>query len=471
MADILSKATQENVITLLCFDSDNCKFIKSIVPLELFDPPYYRNIAKKAYAYIDHYNEAPKEHIADELEDYLLSDKEDRYKDILNNMFIAWSQGLNSKYVVEKLIDFIDGQKFIHALIESANLQKGGKLKEAKQLMRESLDFKFKSFDDGLGLKDFRKVLNSNEDDSDIVIPTGIKELDFNGVGLNRKQLTILQAAVRKGKSTASVSFGKKAVLAGFKVCHISLEIVKEIVLQRYIQSICGLTQRQYSEAIRSPMFVRDGNGDINGIEMVTIDRGALTDENIGDEIEEQLVRFNKKIDNLVIIDFPSRSKTPHDIEAYLDYLEKSKNFIPDLLIVDYILMLQIDPKNFRIDLGDKSLQLRKMASERNMAVFSPVQANRQGIKQASLGTVGESFSLPQNADVFLTYNQTPSEEKSKIARLNVNTRAGKGNFTVLMLQNYDIMAYCLDSCMLPENYNFNQSFDIPPNEDGDSDE
>lgn len=456
----LSKANQENVITLLCFDNENCKFIKTVVPLELFDPPYYRTIAKKAYAYIERYQQAPKEHIADELEDQLIQDKEGRYKDILNNMFISWTQGINSKYIIEKLVDFISSRKFEQALVEGATEHKKGDTTKAKQIIRDALDFKYKTFDDGLTLKDFRKVISSNEEDYDTIIPAGIKELDNNGVGLNRKQLTILQAAVRKGKSAACIHAGTRSLLAGYKVCHISLEIVKEIVLQRYIQAICGLTQRQYSSIVQSPIFVKDGAGDINGVEMVTIDRGALTDENIGDEIEAQLSRFNQKINNLIIADFPSRSVTPHDIEAYLDYLEKSKNFIPDLLIIDYILMLQLDAKNFRIDLSDKSLQLRRLAAERNMAVFTPVQANRQGIKQASLGTVGESFSLPQNADVFLTYNQTPAEEKSKIARLHVNTRAGKGNFTILMLQNYDIMAYCLDSCILPDNYNYNQSFD-----------
>lgn len=472
MQDSLSKATQENVLTILCFDPENCHFVKDVVAADVFDPPYYRTIAKKAIAYIERFKAAPLEHIADELEDQLADQKlGDTYKNILNAIFNSWERGINSKYILGKLVNFIEERKFTLGIIEAANLQKDGKLEEAKALMRSSIDFSYKTFEPGLTLRDFRQALINPDDNAELYVPTGIKEIDHSGVGLVRQQATLFQAPLKKGKTQFCVMCGKKSALANFKVAHLSLEIKPEIVLQRYIQSILSLTQVQYHEVLKAPVFKRDGNGDIIGVEMVELNRPALDNEDIEYYVEEKLERFGSKLDNIRIKGFEPKSTTEREISAYLDFLEKSENFVPDLLIVDYLGQMKLDIKNYRLSIADRLLGLRQVAHEHNAALLTPVQSNREGFRRNDVTTIGEALMLAQHADTILTFNQTTMEERLKLARVSVTTRAGKGNFSVLLTQNYDTCTFMLDSAMLPSNYDPRVNINEAQDAEGDNED
>ena len=64
----------------------------------------------------------------------------------------------------------------------------------------------------------------------------------------------------------------------------------------------------------------------------------------------------------LLIESFPSASLTIGELNAYLDYLEKAEHFKPDLLLVDYINEMDIDPRFVRQELGRTIRRLRGIA-------------------------------------------------------------------------------------------------------------
>src|SRR5215475_10094197 len=60
----------ENLITLLAYHDEQAKIIRGVVDVNLFGGPL-RLIAQRVYEYIDLYNKAPGDHLADLLADKL----------------------------------------------------------------------------------------------------------------------------------------------------------------------------------------------------------------------------------------------------------------------------------------------------------------------------------------------------------------------------------------------------------------
>ena len=76
MNEGMTRSLQDNILTLACYSDTACKLVRSTVDQNLFTSSAYRIIIGQAYAYIDLYGEAPKDHIADELEGVLSQENE-----------------------------------------------------------------------------------------------------------------------------------------------------------------------------------------------------------------------------------------------------------------------------------------------------------------------------------------------------------------------------------------------------------
>jgi hypothetical protein len=182
-----------------------------------------------------------------------------------------------------------------------------------------------------------------------------------------------------------------------------------------------------------------------------------MDDPHIRKKLERRIDRWSTRLlDNIIIKEFPSGHLTVLQLRVYLDNLETSEKFVPDLLIVDYPDLLKLDKDNYRLDLDEAFKELRGLAVSRNIALAAVSQSHRSAAKAKQVGVenVAEAYSKIAHSDVVLTYTQTPAENKLGLARLHVAAgRNDKDKFTVVISQAYNTGQFIVDSSLMKGTY------------------
>lgn len=448
---------QENLLTILSWDDVRAPIVRGIVGPELYGG-HYRYIAARVYDYIDKYKKAPKDHLPDILSDKIeIEGREaDLYIETIESISSA-REGINAVYVMSQLETFIKRQslrsmavEFNRALLKDTEES----LDEASALMAKANTATLSVFDPGIRLSDKRSL--AFLDIQEQAFPMGIPELDKRAFGPTRKELWHFIANTKSGKSWMLIQLAKMAALHRLKVCHISLEMSKERCAQRYYQSMFAISKRK--ETFRNTKFKKDKLGRITGYDDVRVQPSlSFDDPNIRKKLGRRIDRYaDRLLDNVVIRDFPTGSLTVRQLEAYLDNLEQTEGFVPDLLIVDYPRLMKLDPTNIRLELDTVFMDIRGIAGKRNLAAAVVSQSHRAAAKSKLVGgeNVGESYGTIANADTNITYSQTAQEKKLGLARLFVTGgRNDEDKITVVISQQYGMGSFVVDSSLMIGNY------------------
>lgn len=466
--ELLSGALQENVLTLLVFDDEFCPIVRNTVSANLFESAVFREIASRAISYFDQFKEAIKEHLADELEEFLSGSNKRQaasYKRVLDNLFMA-KDGMNREYVVSKLNAFVRQQGLKAAIVRAVEAVEGGNIDQAEIELHKGLASQSVSFELGTNFADPTQSLAFFDHTSD-GIQTGILQLDRRDICPRRQELFMFVAPAKKGKSWALLQVGKYALLQRKKVLHITLEMSEQRVSMRYVQSFFSISKREAK--LRLPKFTVDEYGQFTDIAMEDVVRPTLLDKGIRSTLTSRLNREFRKRPPLIIKQFPTGALTIPMLNAYLDGLERFHKFIPDVLIIDYPKLMKIDAQNMRIELGGLTEKLRGVAVERNLALVTAAQGNRDSASAMIVTDtmIGEDYSQIATADNVVTYTQTAQEKKVGLARLYVaNGRNDEDKFVVLISQAYALGQFCLDSAMMAMHYD-NLLERLSPTSDG----
>lgn len=454
---MLLGALQENLLTLASWDDIRAPIIRGIVGPELYGG-HYRLIAARCYDYIDKYKKAPKDHLPDILMDKLEGEgrEAELYIETVESISSA-REGINASYVMSQLETFIKRQslrsvavEFNRALLKDTEES----LDEASALMAKANTATLSVFDPGIRLSDKRSL--NFLDIQEQAFSMGIPELDKRSFGPTRKELWHFIANTKSGKSWMLIQLGKMAALHRLKVCHISLEMSKERCAQRYYQSLFAISKRR--ETFRNTKFKKDKLGRITGYDDVRV-RPPLTfdDPNIRKKLGRRIERHaDRLLDNVIIKDFPTGTLTVRAMDAYLDNLEQTERFSPDLLIIDYPRLMKLDPANMRLELDQAFIDIRGIAAKRNLAAAVVSQSHRAAAKSKQVGAenVGEAYATVANSDTNITYSQTAQEKKLGLARLFVaGGRNDEDKITVVISQQYGMGSFVVDSCLMTGTY------------------
>jgi len=117
----------------------------------------------------------------------------------------------------------------------------------------------------------------------------------------------------------------------------------------------------------------------------------------------------------LIIKEYPTATANANHFRVLLDELALKKHFKPDIIFIDYLNICT----SSRIKQGSnansytlvKSIaeELRGLAVERNVPIFSATQLNRSGFASTDVGLedTSESFGLPATADFMIALIST----------------------------------------------------------------
>lgn len=228
-------------------------------------------------------------------------------------------------------------------------------------------------------------------------IPTGWKFLDDRTEGgLFPKTLTIFAGQVNVGKSIVLGNIATNMVLEGKNVLLISLE----------------MSEFMYAKRISA--------------QMTQIPHGDL--KTFTTELREQVKHIEKNLSSkLVIKEYPPKTVTVRQIDSYITKL-KHKGFLPDIIVIDYINLIQPVSKGLNSYESVKEIaeQLRAMAFKYNLPAVSATQLNRGNFNTSSPGMEGIADSIGLAATADLICSLWREEEDIELGIINMGLQKNR---------------------------------------------
>ena len=454
----LTESLQEAVLAVLAFDQKFGALVAAQVSPEHFDGAYH-DIAAAVISYRKRYSKPPGRTHLEDLFSRAKLDPSDRkthaFRRTLLNL-AALAENINAEYIASRTQDHIRSQKLKTALLQANEryLQGGDDaVQEVEGILQGALRFRETTLDAGTFLHQIeRSSLFAPKEDERVFVPLGIPELDKVGIGPTAKRLMLYIGPKSSGKSWASVHVGKQALIQKYKVVHIVLEMEEHPeLLDRYLQSFFGLATRP--DAYIKTNFELDDLGRFVSFKSRKVKpKLDFTDPAVKKWLRNKVGAGGTRFERLVLKAFPSGSLTMAGLRGYLDYLELTQKFIPNVLVVDYPDLMRHDHRDLRLSLSRTFVELRGLAAERNLAVFTPTQSGRDslGARKVRGRNVTEDVSKLFTADTVLAFSQTEAEERHGLGRLFVEyARNAPKGMEYLLSQSYATGQYVLQSVPL----------------------
>jgi len=304
------------------------------------------------------------------------------------------------EYIEETTKNFISCQAIKRAVYESLDdLGDISKHQRVKERIEKALTIGAALDDFGVDVYDDNQIierwLRRQENNEIKRISTGWAKFDniFGGYGCG--ELFTFMGPAHSGKSMYLINAGANLLLQKKNVLHISLEMSEEITAQRYDMRLLGLTKDE------------------------------LKTNKANVKIKELL---NQHIGHLIIKRYPSGCVSSTDIVTYINRLESVKDFVPDVLIVDYADIMRSSDKytDRRFELDSIYQQLRNVGIQFNIPVITATQLNRGALSKLEEGkilteeTIAESYGIARIVDCGVTINATPADAAQNISVIYV---------------------------------------------------
>jgi replicative DNA helicase len=318
-------------------------------------------------------------------------------KDIKNES----EEKVKTEWLIQQTEKFCQDRAIYNAIMESVSIMdesnKSNKSKgEIPKLLSDALSV---SFDNNIG-HDYISDYESRYDfyhKKETRIPFDL-EL-FNKItegGLPNKTLNICIAGTGVGKSLFMCHFAASCLSQGSNVLYITLEMAEERIAERIdanllnvpLDNLSKMTKLEYDKRFKSLKNTTQGK--------------------------------------LIIKEYPTASASCLHFRSLLNELHLKKNFKPDIIFIDYLNICT----SSRIKVGSnvnsysyiKSIaeELRGLAVENNVPIFSATQTTRSGFTNTDLGLedTSESFGLPATADFMFALIST--EELQQLNQIMV---------------------------------------------------
>ncbi len=202
--------------------------------------------------------------------------------------------------------------------------------------------------------------------------------------GVSKKTLNLLLAGVHSGKTSLMVNLAAENLLLGHNVLFITLEMSQEEISRKFDSNLMDM--------------------DIEDIPLMQREKFVTGIDKIKDKTKG----------TLIVKEFPTASASVLHIRNLLNELALKKDFVPDIIYIDYLNLLS----SYRIksSVGSyfymKSVaeEIRGLASERNLPIFSATQLTRSGstMTDPEMSDISESFAVSATVDSLFSIVRTP---------------------------------------------------------------
>jgi replicative DNA helicase len=393
------KDFQEKIFQALLTDHQWAAQMVEVMQFDYFELKYLQFLCDRFFSFYDKYKNFPTMQllitiIRDELSsgnDTILRDQVVEY---LSRIKASPNIG-DLKFVKEKTLDFCKKQALQQALEESVKAIKAENYEQVLSIMKDAV---YKGGQSTIGHDFFEDHEARFALVDRATCPTGIKELDqkkvLNG-GLGRGEIGIVVAPTGVGKSHWLVAMGAEALRRGKNVVHYTFELSETAVGIRYDSNLCNIPS-----------------------------------SNVIDNKEIVLKTYSENdFGRLIIKQYPTGTASIVTIRNHLEKLAM-KDFVPSIIVIDYadIMRSTRSYDSLRHELKLVYEELRNLAMEMNIPIWTASQANREASKADIVGleNMSEAYGKAMVADVVVSLSRKPLEKSTGAGRLFVaKNRAG----------------------------------------------
>lgn len=399
MTDRLSDygyAFQIKVITGLLVDRSFLQQISDILSPKYFESEANNWIVSTILEYQTEYNASPTLEVMkvklekvdqDVLKDQIIAHLKDAWK---------YTESSDLTYIKDQAMDFCKNQEIKKAIIGSVELLKQGDYDGIKAVVDEALKA---GADKDIGHDYLTQIDERYTDSVRFVQETPwevINELTDGGLG--KGELGVMVAPAGIGKSWALMNVGAHLVKKGKTVIHYTLELNEAYVGLRYDSVITGIANQNLKH------YQEDVKAQLEGI----------TGE-------------------LIIKHYPTKSVGVMGIRSHVEkcIMQDKK---PDCIIVDYADLLRGHGQEKRHELEGIYEDLRGMAGEYEIPVWTASQANRSALEEDVIDAskISESYGKVMVADFVLSLSRKIQDKLAGTGRWHViKNRFGPDGITL----------------------------------------
>ena len=364
----------------------NEQYMRKVLPF--VKPDYfegvYRVLYKEIGKFVGKYNKLPT------LEAFKIElDKADKINEeqyahaleIIPNIF--HSEKVNDQWLLDTTEKWCQDRAIYNAIMESISIIDGKHQDLTKNALPDLLQKALAvSFDTNIG-HDYVENVEQRYDfyhEQEERIPFDLEY--FNKItkgGLPNKTLNIVLAGTGVGKSLFMCHVAANALIQGRNALYITMEMAEERIAERIDANLLNIPIDQLEYMPKPIMMTKVG--DI----------------------------ANRTNGKLIIKEYPTGQANTSHFRALLNELKLKKNFIPDIIFIDYLnICASARMKGMGGAINSYSYikaiaeEIRGLAVEFNVPIVSATQTTRSGFGSSDPGLedTSESFGLPATADL-----------------------------------------------------------------------
>ena len=363
---------------------ENSNYSKRVIPYidhEYFDEFEDKTIFRIIRSYVSKYHKAPSYNVirvALSKSDKFSEDQFDNIMDRVKGIEEQKKESYNDDWLFDETEGWCRQQAIENAIVESSEiLQDSTKPNNVVfDLVKDALAV---NFDTHMGIDFFNeksiaerwKAYNAE------ITKYATRIHKFNlvtGGGLEPKTLSCVMGDTGEGKTNCMASISADLVSNGHNVLYITGEMSEEKISQKHEANWLNVEINDIPDL------------DLNSFKSKIMSLKA------------------KSFGQLVIKEFPTGAFSTATIRSHLEELKIKKDFVPQIVVVDYINLLRSDrfsDANSYTIVKAIAEELRGLAVEYKIAILTGTQVNRGGADSTNIGMtdIAESYGLPATCD------------------------------------------------------------------------
>ena len=383
-----------------------------------------KTIYKFLNAYYKKYEQIPKRgDVESVFKNECYSSQYANIKPMLDSLYSFEESKYSDKFVKDNIVKFTKARAIYFAIFDNISEieekgEIGGCLSQFESIVRMEMS-------SDLGTNYFKNIDKHIEKLQEVNsrIPVGIKEFDrmtYGGLPKDDTCLWIIMAQPGLGKSQLLGNIAYNWIRQNKKVLIISLEMSEQMYSARLSSLIAGTN--------------------INTL------------KNSTDKLKRVVTQLHELYpeSGLYIKEYPTGTCTAAHLRQFIRKLKESKDFVPDIIMVDYLNIMKPNGNPSNITLYEKgtliSEELRALSSELKKPILAPIQTARRNGGYArediDIDSASESSGIVATADGILALFQSPEDRINGClnAKMLKNRLGGYVGAIFRMQVNYDTL-------------------------------
>jgi replicative DNA helicase len=404
---------QRSILFLCKADIDYLTQILAMLKPEYFESDVHAKIFRVIRDYYYKYRALPDDsQIIEDLKP-LLTEKEflgDYRQELTSINSTDVSANSTKEYLLDKVEKFAQKQAMVEALIGSVELVNSGHYEKVRERVSAALQVG-RSLELGSYYgEDFESRYQRLTSTKNCIGRTPFEKLNeqLDEGGFGRGEIAMVIAPTGVGKSIYLVNQAVESAKEGLNVAYISLEMSEDRIEQRIDSCFTRIPITELKNRVSDIKY-----------------RLSLINNKL---IETKGFPLGK----IKVKQFPTKCLSMSQLRAYLQQLKNYENFVPDVLIIDYLDLMSEGEKATYEAQQDTVEHLRGLAIQSRMLVWTATQTNREAHKVTIITEreVGDSYGKLRPCEFIFSINQTTAEKEEGKARLFIiKNRNGVSKF------------------------------------------